>query len=362
MALRNTEGGFFAAHWDWIVAGAGAAALIAAAVQFFCAGGEDPELSAAETERSFEIMANSGKTVKPINMAAYDKVIQSAVKPATLIDVPENDKCFLVSGRRVYCQLCREPICPDVKVCPACNKAQPEPEKVVLDSDGDGLNDEWELRYGLNPNDAADADADKDSDGYTNAEEFAAKTDPSDKDSHPDYLDGMALRLPLKETVLPFYFRSYLKTPSGIRLEFFDPKKRNDYGTLGTRYAVLEGEAIGKSGFSAGKFTQQTTQVKIEGSNVSRPVDVSSVTVIRKADGKKIELKIDEKRKPVDVQAVLVFDRGEKREFTVVPGDTVDIFGTKYKVKAITGTQKGAKVMLEHPVLGRVRAIEALEQ
>jgi hypothetical protein len=40
------------------------------------------------------------------------------------------------------------------------------------DSDKDGMPDEWEMKSGLNPNDAADASADKDNNGYTNVEEF----------------------------------------------------------------------------------------------------------------------------------------------------------------------------------------------
>jgi hypothetical protein len=40
------------------------------------------------------------------------------------------------------------------------------------DSDNDGMPDAWELKHGLNPNNAADATADRDHDGYTNIEEF----------------------------------------------------------------------------------------------------------------------------------------------------------------------------------------------
>lgn len=362
MASRNNEGGFFAAHWDWIVAAAGLVSLVGSLAFFVISGGEDPSLGAEATVRSLDSMVDTSKKVKSLDMSAYDKVVQTASKPPAVAPVADNDKSFLVSGRRVFCKLCREPIPAGVKICPACNQAQPEPEKVAVDSDGDGLLDDWETKYGLDPKNPADADADKDGDGFSNSEEYAAKTDPADKSSHPDYLDGVALRLPLKETVLPFYLRSYLKTPNGVRLEFFDEKKRNDYGTLGTRYPVLEGEAIGKTGFTAVKFEQKTERVKIAGSNVTRTKDVSAVTIERKSDGKKIELKIDEKRKPVDIQAVLTVDRGDKREFTVVPGDTVDICGVKYKVVEIKGAANGGKVSLEHPILGKVRTIEALEQ
>lgn len=41
-----------------------------------------------------------------------------------------------------------------------------------VDSDGDGIPDEWEAAHGLNPNDPGDAVLDRNGDGYTNIEEY----------------------------------------------------------------------------------------------------------------------------------------------------------------------------------------------
>ena len=47
------------------------------------------------------------------------------------------------------------------------------------DSDGDGMPNDWERRFGLNPDDAADAISDLNRDGYTNIEDFSNGLDPS---------------------------------------------------------------------------------------------------------------------------------------------------------------------------------------
>jgi parallel beta-helix repeat protein len=59
-----------------------------------------------------------------------------------------------------------------------------------LDSDSDGMDDEWELTYGLNPNDSTDFNNDSDGDGLTNLEEYQNDTNPiladTDNDNIPD--------------------------------------------------------------------------------------------------------------------------------------------------------------------------------
>lgn len=53
-------------------------------------------------------------------------------------------------------------------------------------SDNDGLPDEWEVQYGLDPGDPADAYLDKDGDGLSNIDEFKHKTDPTKQDTDGD--------------------------------------------------------------------------------------------------------------------------------------------------------------------------------
>ena len=70
-----------------------------------------------------------------------------------------------------------------------------------LDDDNDGMSDADELRYGLNPLNAADADTDADGDGFNNLLEISLGTNPSSLNSHPQIVlifmgDGLAIPVP----------------------------------------------------------------------------------------------------------------------------------------------------------------------
>lgn len=57
-----------------------------------------------------------------------------------------------------------------------------------VDSDGDGMPDNWEIRYGLDPA-SDDSAGDLDGDGLTNLEEYTLRTNPSRTDSDADGVD-----------------------------------------------------------------------------------------------------------------------------------------------------------------------------
>jgi pectate lyase len=54
------------------------------------------------------------------------------------------------------------------------------PDEIPVDTDADGMPDDWERKFGLNPNDPADAAHDLDQDGYTNLEEYLNGTNPTE--------------------------------------------------------------------------------------------------------------------------------------------------------------------------------------
>jgi len=58
--------------------------------------------------------------------------------------------------------------------------------EAAADSDGDGIENRWELFHSLNPMQSSDAAHDNDADGLSNLEEYNARTDPNIADSDND--------------------------------------------------------------------------------------------------------------------------------------------------------------------------------
>jgi len=369
MISRSGKENFFAAHYDWLVAGVGVAALLSAGAFYGLSLGEDPDELAANKAISVDRMKPTDVGVKPVDMAANAAAMRLTRSPALIGEVPEKQASFLSSARYVMCK-CGKAISGDVKAtpkCPYCGEKQLEEQKIVLDADGDGLPDEWEKRYGFNPNDPSDAALDKDSDGFTNLEEYTAKTDPTDKNDHPDYLDSLKIVLPLKETYMPFVFTKATQIPGGWRCEFFDATKKDmKRGNTGI-FTAKVGEEVSDYGYVVKEFCQKSEKRERKGmKGMMVAVDVSEVVLARKTDGKLVTIVIGSpktaKPVPVDVQASLAYERGTTQNFDVVTGQEIDLNGVKYKISEIKSVGKGAKIVVTNALTGSKRTIQALEQ
>lgn len=138
-------------------------------------GAEDPQviLRRVRVDKPFPMAE------VPLQSAAvaYDAVLTHA--GATL---PKRDAV----DRRIIEQVRKGTVPPDTKqgIITDVKQVGGYPEykgEPVKDSDGDGMPDRWELKYGLDPNDPSDAMKDCNGDGYTNIEKYINGLDPTKK-------------------------------------------------------------------------------------------------------------------------------------------------------------------------------------
>ena len=361
MISRSSGKNFFADNWHWLAVLGGLAVLAVSVVFNFVLVGDD--------EAAAGVASGGGrsKKVDEVSLDRLNAITEGVASPTTLEDVSETEKSFLASEFRVFCsdadggKSCGRPIPYGVAKCPFadCGKKQKRDEKPSYDTDNDGLPDEFEKSVGLNPADASDASGDIDGDGFTNIEEYIAKTDLKDPASHPDYLDFVKVQLPLQQTFTHLIFQGAYKLPSGkIKFNFKDPTKGRDYDR--GIYSVYEGEDIGKSGFVAVSYEQKTKKVTM-GGGMQKPVDVSEVTVKIKASGKTLKLVLGNTKTPVDVKANLAYTHDQTANFSVTEGEEIDIHGIKYQVMSVESRGKGAAVRLKDKATGKSRVIETLE-
>ena len=353
----KTQANFFLRTYDRLLAGVAVVALVGASL-FFAMSQADDEAAARKAVDRVARLKPSDCGVETLETAPYDRILTQAKNPL-LVTVPDTKGgSFLASPKRVKCR-CGAVLDAGLDKCAKCgtslvvvNEVDEEQKRVTA----------WEKRYGVKCD-----DADADGDGFTNREEYEAKTDPTNAKDHPDYALSLSLVLPLKETTVPFVFTRAVEIPNGWRCEFFDPTKKDSYGRKGLSFTAVIGEDLvipseqqrgGAKNVATG-YTLKAYDKKEElrqvgtGSTVRKSIDLSTVTLVRKSDGKVVTLPIQPNKKnirftPVDVQATLVYARGAvPKTFAVVASDEIDLNGTAYRVVSITKTAKGAEVVVE---------------
>jgi len=123
-----------------------------------------------------------------------------------------------------------------------------QPEEESTDRDNDSLPNSWEEEYGLDPDDASDAQKDNDFDGLNNLQEFKYNADPNDSDSDNDgYADGQEVE------------RGYNPAGTG-KLE-----QENEDGSETANAAFLAGDWTGSMQGQKYSFQDVTLQLRSDG-------------------------------------------------------------------------------------------------
>ncbi len=159
-----------------------------------------------------DLVATQPIGVTALDMAPLDALAERIAQP---YQIASAQRRMLVGDLRVSSIPDGLPIPFDAAVCPFTGAKQPaiiSPEE--RDSDGDGIPDVWEIKYGLNPFDPSDAQLDMDGDGFTNLEEYLAGTDPTNPEDFPP--PSAKLRL-LQSRLNPFklLFQGTQRLPNG---------------------------------------------------------------------------------------------------------------------------------------------------
>jgi hypothetical protein len=351
---------FFKAHWDWLAMGGGIAVLVASVAVLAGRFGLSPEDGAMRCEMRLKAAKPAHEGVAPADMTIFNSVLRTAKAPPAMMEIDSLKASFLASGTRIVCKAekdavgadgkpvkgCGRPVPIDVKECPYCLVVQDT--GITKEEEGVKRKREWSARYGVDIVKNPDADSDKD--GFTDIEEyeFASKggiSDPKDSNSHPDYLESLFVVGEMQQTVLPFYLAQVSPIPGGFRFGFRDFTKKNAYGQPMV-YSVLKDEEIGKTGFSVAKHEKKTEERVVPGTKgkMKRKVEVSIVELVRKADGKKVVARLNERKVPVERQVDLVFRRGEEKKFTVKAGDKIKLFSREYQIVSFGGDVKSPEV------------------
>src|SRR5881392_3064162 len=106
---------------------------------------------------------------------------------------------------------------------------------------------EWFEKYGLPIEDADVLDQDPDKDGFTNLDEWQGNTDPTNKDSHPDYITKLHL-VSATEEPFRYIFSSRIGDKFGI----------NDIDQSELTQFLKVGDVIRGTDFKILKFTEKS--------------------------------------------------------------------------------------------------------
>ncbi len=180
-------------------------------------------------EARWEQPVVAGKQVAPMDLRALHDAIEDVAQP---YQAAPRAARMLVAEVRTACVQCQRPIPFTATVCPYRNCGAEQPAilqaQADKDSDGDGIPDEWEKQYGLNPL-LDDAGLDLDADGFTNLEEYSHKTDPKSPQSFPSPLTKFKL-LRIGRMPMPLSFQGVQRlTTNDVMFTVRNNRTHRDY-------------------------------------------------------------------------------------------------------------------------------------
>lgn len=352
-------------QYDRLTAVAVLAILLVSLLYLILAGLQQQKV-VEQYDADLELRQPSGTQLTPADLTTDDALLAAVAEPAksALLAVRADADApnLFTPARRFLCVKCAYPIPWQAEACPFCKTEQPKEKTIDLssiDSDGDTMPDQWETAHKLNPQDPNDADLDADNDGFTNLEEFQAKTDPNDPKSHPGYETRMALagisgeKVPLRavgKMELPSSKDAAGNTVRHYLITFVSVSQDGKVGTTSLR--AKDGDEIGKSGFRFVRYNElPTKRIEVGEHKQARFINVSTIDLERIADGKTIQLTFCDANNPawpgeplLEQKAEITIDLPGVQPVTVAPGAVFTVKGETYTVRTVDAEHKLVRI------------------
>lgn len=135
-----------------------------------------PPVTIMTAEDAYRFVLDNVGAVLPKRDAVDERIIKTVItgEPFYLENAPEFTDRFV--KRRLPADSYKQGIITDIRQVGGLPEYKGTP---YTDTDGDGMPDEWEIKYGLNPKDPSDAVSDCNGDGYMNIEKYINGIDPT---------------------------------------------------------------------------------------------------------------------------------------------------------------------------------------
>ncbi len=324
---------FLAEHYDKLVLGGMLAVLVASLVALLVVAGSKKSESAKFARRVQALERTERHNVSVIPPFLFVAAREAA---RTSYAMSGTNVAFLVAPERVACVKCAQPIPLSADVCPWCNADQPDENAAIdesWDSDSDGMPDEWEKKFALDPFSADDAALDPDNDGFTNLEEFQAGTDPKDAGSHPPRFAFLRVR---SIDVEPFPYGFNGSKMKGADGEYKFAVK----DATGRDWYVRKGQELAKTGFVLKEYSSAMEERKT--STGVRKMEIFTLRFVKQDD--QVVMKAGSKPESSIYKASFVCSKdSEPKVYEAKRNETFEFDGETFRLVSVdrkAGTAK----------------------
>ncbi len=270
----------------------------------------------------------SASNIQKTDLRPYEELQKVLVKPEDYFKNFSRD-VFSPLIEQLDCPSCGKPVAKNLDVCPFCS--------FKFDTDGDGMPNEWEKKYALNPADPQDAYLDKDGDNYTNIDEYNASTNPADPANKPEEYNplGKFRLIKIYKKPLELLFDGYMKLPDGTYSFVINLEDSTNFKKIGDtikEYKIINFQKnIVKENRMGVEVTEDKSMLTLETKNG----DKLNLTYHQVATKKELWAQIEdiENNKTVELREGASFGNFKIKSVTEDEISLIDEKGEKYNLK-----------------------------